>query len=96
MSLPAGCTVHVIARDPVRFGVVARVENLAAGRREGYPECCVQWFTFVWAPVCEYLMFSGHGDRASLDAASAMLRGSCDRGYVQCPRCREEDRRGEQ
>lgn len=88
MSAEARYLFHRIGPDPVRFWLRARPENILLGLAEGYPACCVEWFTFVWAPVCEYLMFSGNGDRQSLDAASAMLRGSCDRGYVQCPRCR--------
>lgn len=72
-----------------RLPLMVNDEELKGGMREGYPRCCVEWFTFVWSPVCCYLLFSGVGDRTSLDAAKRMLGPVAGVGYVQCPRCRK-------
>ena len=70
--------------------LIVREEDIAEGRRYGYPECCIWWFAFVWEPVAAYQLF--FGDAESIAHAARIFRGDPVAGYVQCPRCRKVER----
>ena len=62
------------------------------GREEGYPPCCIRFFTDVWVPLVDFLWHRrAAGGRDLLDDINETHdRGDeAHDGYVPCPVCFE-------
>lgn len=62
------------------------IEN---GRHFGYPECCIQWFAWVWGPTHSYLFNTG---QLKDNPIKKMFTGLDDNSdlvpWIKCPKCR--------
>jgi hypothetical protein len=65
-------------------------ENINNGLAEGYPPCCVAWFTFVWWPLASYMFRYSYFTQKEFTTLADLVRGNSDLGYVQCPKCRHD------
>jgi hypothetical protein len=88
-----------VRRDPK--GVVALQqllirdidENVSNGLAEGYPACCIDWFAYVWWPICVIFWVIDRrpesGDAYKQEVESRLRgRKPSTVHYIQCPKCR--------
>jgi hypothetical protein len=66
----------------------AEARIIAAGREAGFPECCISFFTAIWAP----LMVSGIDPSSKIGGVlmgygARVEAAGFEPGYIPCPAC---------